>query len=367
MVPQSNNSWVMVTSSALGSSSNSNSSISSILSTTTIDNRPIFISDSMREKLEIVFFVVMSGGISFVGSFANIINMVVFLKQGFSDTMNISLFALALSDFGSLITLVWMAICFVPDFRFHPNIPFETTQIQYLSAGWPHMLCARSGSLITAFITFERCICIALPLRVKSIITPRRTIIVIASIFGIMVVSVMPIYYGMQIGPTFLEDRNKTLLAIVYAKGGHEIESIGFAVGVVAQIGSFVLVVIFTVILLNSLVRKSRWRKTATSGDGTASGSGAEKSNRDKRVMVMVVTISGIFIACFMPSAINVVLIILWADYNIVGRLRNLFQVTGSICNACESINCSINIIVYYKMSSKFRLTFREMFHLKNE
>ncbi|GFS13199.1 chemosensory receptor B [Elysia marginata] len=228
------------------------------------------------------------------------------------------------------------------------------------------MLCARSGSLITAFITFERCMCIAMPLKVKSIITPKRTIIVIASIFGIMVISVIPIYYGMQIGPTFLEDRNKTLLAIVYAKGGHQIESVAFAVGVGAQIGSFILVVIFTVILINSLIRKSKWRKSVTSGEGGA-GSGGEKSSRDKRVMVMVVTISCIFIACFMPSAINVILIILWTDYNIVGRLRNMFQVTGAMCNMCESINCSINIIVYYKMSSKFRAVFREMFHLKDE
>ncbi|GFS13197.1 chemosensory receptor B [Elysia marginata] len=107
----------------------------SVMSTTTEDNRPIFISDSMREKLEMAFFVVLAGGISLIGSVANIVNMVVFLKQGFADSVNISLFALAVSDFGSLITLVWMAICFVPAFRFHPDIPFETTQVQYLSAG----------------------------------------------------------------------------------------------------------------------------------------------------------------------------------------------------------------------------------------
>ena len=57
------------------------STAGSVLSTTTEDNRPIFISDSMREKLEMAFFVVFAGGISLIGSVANIVNMVVFLKQ----------------------------------------------------------------------------------------------------------------------------------------------------------------------------------------------------------------------------------------------------------------------------------------------
>ena len=39
------------------------------------------ISDDMRKILEIVFFVVLSGGISILGCIANVINMVVFWRQ----------------------------------------------------------------------------------------------------------------------------------------------------------------------------------------------------------------------------------------------------------------------------------------------
>ena len=39
------------------------------------------ISDEMRKVLEIVFFVVLSGGISIFGCVGNVINMVVFWKQ----------------------------------------------------------------------------------------------------------------------------------------------------------------------------------------------------------------------------------------------------------------------------------------------
>ena len=56
--------------------------------------------------------------------------------QGFKDSVNISLFGLAIADFGALITLVWMAVCFTPWFRFS-DIPFESTDVQYPTAGRP--------------------------------------------------------------------------------------------------------------------------------------------------------------------------------------------------------------------------------------
>ncbi|GFS10364.1 chemosensory receptor B [Elysia marginata] len=251
------------------------------------------------------------------------------------------------------------------------------------------MFFARSTSLITAFITFERCLCIAVPLKVKSIITPTRTRYIIASIFFFIGVSVVPIYYAISLGEVFVEDRNRTLYAIVYRPGGQDVEAVCFALTEFAQLSSFVLVIVFTAILIRNLLKKSRWRREAaglgTSRGGHGAGTPAEFSstqtitraaeqetgaptqadksaNRDRRVMVLVLSIACIFIACFLPSASNLVVIILLPDYNITGRYKNMFQVTGAICNTCESINSSVNIFVYYNMSSRYRAEFRRLF-----
>ncbi|KAI8770993.1 rhodopsin [Biomphalaria glabrata] len=312
-------------------------------------------SDEAKEALETIFFFLFSGVISFVGAIANIINIIVFVKQGFSETVNITLLGLAISDLGSLITLIWMSVCFSPWFRQSPHIPFDAKDIQYLTAGWPHVCFARITSWITAFITFERCLCIAQPLRVKQIITPRRTAYTIVSIFIAMFACVAPVFCVIGIGRKNFPDRNVTLMGLVYASNGPNVENISFSITVFAQLSSFAIVIVCTVILVRNLMQKSKWRQTATTSDLGAGNKNA-LSTRDKKVVVMVTFISSIFIACFLPSAMNLILMIHFSpDYSVVGREQNTFLVSWSIMNTLEACNSTLGIFVYYHMSSKFK------------
>ncbi|KAK0056412.1 allatostatin-A receptor, partial [Biomphalaria pfeifferi] len=75
---------------------------------------------------------------------------------------------LAVSDVGMLGTLVWLNLCFNPLFH-NLDLPFDSVEIQYLTAGWPHVVFTQITSWITAFITLERCLCIALPLKASDL------------------------------------------------------------------------------------------------------------------------------------------------------------------------------------------------------
>ncbi|KAH9488487.1 hypothetical protein Btru_062331 [Bulinus truncatus] len=313
-------------------------------------------SDEAKDALETVFFFFFSGVISVVGAVTNIINIIVFIKQGFNETVNITLLGLAVSDFGSLVTLIWMSVCFSPWFRQSLDIPFDAKDIQYLTAGWPHVCFARITSWITAFITFERCLCIAQPLKVKQIITPRRTAYTIVGIFVVMFACVTPVFCVIDIGPKSFPDRNNaTLLGLVYTSNGPEVENISFSITVFAQLSSFAIVILCTAILVHSLMRKSKWRQTAAS-DSSAAGNKNALSARDKKVVVMVTFISSIFIACFLPSAMNLILMIHYSpDYSVVGREQNTFLVSWSIMNTLEACNSTLTIFVYYYMSSKYK------------
>ncbi|XP_005092843.1 neuropeptides capa receptor-like [Aplysia californica] len=329
------------------------------------------INDQTRYLLEVIFFTGFTGSISFLGTIANIINIVVFCKQGFSDSVNISFLALAISDVGSLVTLVWQGVCFNPYFH-KADIPFESRDVQYLTAGWPHVCFARITSWITAFITFERCLCISVPLKVKLIITSKRTLYINAGIFLTMFASVSPVYYAINIGPKFFPGRNETLLGLVYKPDGADIENVSFSINVFAQLSSVLFVIICTCVLIHNLVLKSKWRKSTQSSAATArsaaSGSGESgMSSKEKRVVKLVTLISCIFIACFLPSAVNLILMISSDDYSIVGKYRNMFQVSWSMLNTLEATNCSVNICVYYTMSSKYRAVFTSLFAKKNK
>ncbi|CAL1525879.1 unnamed protein product [Lymnaea stagnalis] len=92
------------------------------------------VSDSLRHSIEIFYSVFFTCVIGVLGSAANIINIVVFVKQGFSDAMNISFLGLAIADLCSVVTLVWEGICYNPMF-FNSDLPFVTSDLLYYTAG----------------------------------------------------------------------------------------------------------------------------------------------------------------------------------------------------------------------------------------
>ncbi|GFS18352.1 chemosensory receptor B [Elysia marginata] len=375
-----------------------------------------FVSDSLRRLFETLNFSVLSGTISVFGCVANVINIVVFYRQKFSDSVNISLMGLAISDLGALVTLVWMSICFSPLFRSLP-LPFNPVEVQYLTAGWPHVCFARITSYITAYVTLERCLCVTVPLKVKTIITPRRTTLTVISIFLILFASLAPVYFGIRLGPvdattvTFLPNSTKANLSTIiwhfmdknspvittptstFTKSNNNSNSsndnsnnnvssdasslngtvlLEETVCTLRYISSFVAVIICTVILVRKLAQTSRWRaRTTMSNEPTAEPGGAANSTtmtqRDKRLVKMVTFLSAIFIVCFLPSAVNLIIMICSAEYSIVGRYRNMFQVGWSFLNCLEATNSSVNIFVYYNMSSRYRKCFREMFRLSEK
>ncbi|XP_005107909.2 adenosine receptor A1 [Aplysia californica] len=233
--------------------------------------------------------------------------------------------------------------------------------VQYLTAGWPHLTFTRITAWITAFITFERCLCIALPLKVKTLITPKRVAIVIVSLFVILIASVSPVYYANRIGPKFLPARNKTVIGLVFTHDREEVEEISYAVNnVLVPFGAFLVVIVCTVILVVKLRGKTKWRNKSVSA-----GKSDNFTSRDQKVAKMVMMISTLFIICFTPISISFIGMTIEREISIHGRYRNLFIVLFSFGYILESANSALNIFIYYEMSSKYRTVFDQTFRRK--
>ncbi|XP_035828061.1 uncharacterized protein LOC101850033 [Aplysia californica] len=254
----------------------------------------------------------------------------------------------------------WLNICFNPLFQYS-DIPFSSIDVQYLTAGWPHVCFTRISSWITAFITFERCLCIAIPLKVKQILTPRRTVALIVSIFLLLIATVSPVYYTSRLVWKFFPNRNKSLLVLSFTDDRKEIESVAFMINnVVVPVGAFLVVIVCTITLVLKLNEKAKWRKTST-----APGKTTEISSKEKRVVKMVSFISTIFISCFCPVTVVFFFMAREPEFSIDGQYRNIFFVVFSFCFILESINSSVNIFVYYNMSTKYKDTFNVLFRRK--
>lgn len=84
----------------------------------------------------------------------------------FSDFIS----GLAISDLGCLLPLIWANLCYTPAFA-DLDWPFEVTEFQYMTTGLTHVSMTRVSSWIMAAITLDRCLCVAMPLKVQSLLT----------------------------------------------------------------------------------------------------------------------------------------------------------------------------------------------------
>ncbi|CAL1525902.1 unnamed protein product, partial [Lymnaea stagnalis] len=272
--------------------------------------------------------------------------------QGFNDTINISLLCLSVSDLGSLLLLIVQGIFLSPLFV-DSDIPIAGEEVHFLFGAIPHGMCVRYAWWITTFITFERCLCIAMPLRIRRIVTPATTVAVMALIVLVNSAGMSLLFASYTLDRRFSEARNGTLLGLGYPSYCAVLIYVNSQFNTVTQFLAFFINIICAAVISAMLKKKSRWRLKTS--NVPRAGSGGELSTRDKKLVKMVALISFIFIICLMPSCFNFMMEFFYGHvYSFSGPERNLYYIVWSWMLTLEAFNSSVNIFVYYSMSSKF-------------
>lgn len=218
--------------------------------------------------------------------------------------------------------------------------------------------CFRVTSLISTFITLERCLCIILPIKVKVFITPTKTKIIITLIFSFTLVIFVPFYLVNRLEWQHYQGLNKTLLTLVYTSHKIAVETATFPIyGVAIPVATLLIIILCTIILVIQLNKKAEWRKKTTVNNKSATES---TSLKDKKVVKMVTLISVIFIICYTPAAILFLVMTCEPQFSFTGKHENLFYVLWSVTMFSETVSSSVNIFVYYTMSSKFKKTLQQ-------
>ncbi|XP_059147810.1 neuropeptide receptor 22-like [Physella acuta] len=311
----------------------------------------LLINDEVESVFNLLNNATLLFIITFCGVVFNVINIIVFIKMGFSDSVNMSLLGLSVADLWASAILLVCSVC---------NNPVHAHQYGVIGVflGWPHITMVRVSSWLTVFITFERYLCVAFPLKVKSIITPSRTRSFIIIVFIIFTVASIPPLSGMRLEWVVLdEETNESGLSFYFTPGGKEIENASFTFSNVSLLSSFPCVIVFTFLIVVKLEEKSKWRKQTSSM--------AQKdttSARDTKVVKMIILISGIFIFCYMPAVTSIAGALAYAEYNATGRLKNFFIVCWSFVFCLEATNATVTMFVYLKMSTKYRSVFLSIF-----
>ncbi|KAK3800580.1 hypothetical protein RRG08_056051 [Elysia crispata] len=198
------------------------------------------------------------------GVITNVINIAVFVKLGFNETSNISLLTLALCDLLSTILTIWGTLCVTPGFS-DAELPFLPTEIAQLTGGALSMFVLRCSAWVTAFISFERCLCILIPLKVKKWVTPKMSTAVVLAISITTIGPYIGVHWRWTFMWKFLPARNATILGVtvvdtLFLNLKEKIDNIVF--GAIQPIIAFFTVLVCTVFLVVYLRRSSQWRKS---------------------------------------------------------------------------------------------------------
>ncbi|CAG5134071.1 unnamed protein product [Candidula unifasciata] len=311
------------------------------------------ISNELLSYLVLINFWGPGQCIAIMGLILNILNIVTFIKQGLRDSVNISLLSLAVSDLGSLLFQFVLNLFWTPSFKLL-DLPYSPQHLLYFMY-WIHVLFTRVTTGTTAWVTFERCLCIVSPLKVKSIVTAKRTIFYIYTLYVIMAGSVAPIFYTTRLTMIFDRTKNKSVLGYVKI-ANRDIESVTYALNNILPSIFFVFIVVCTCILVRALQKNARMRQRMTSNTATV------VSSRDTKVAKLVTIISLIFIFCYAPNTILGIMPLIDPEMKLDKSRGNVSIVIASFMLLLESVNAGSNFFIYISMSSRFKATFRQVF-----
>ncbi|GFO15204.1 peptide receptor gpcr [Plakobranchus ocellatus] len=315
-------------------------------------------SNEVKDTIVFVLTQIFQLILASFGIFSNIVNVIVYIKMGFSETSSITLTALSLAD---LVTELWLLLMAAGLYENFDGYAYPTSIILVTLLSTAAFAMMGYGSWITAIISAERCLCIVFPMKVKSIFTVRRISILLIVVFILQMSSTIPTYATMKV--TFVQSpvTNRTSLAVTQTEHARYIETISmFAAFTIPSVICFSIVVICTIFLVIKLNQSARWRQSAASATSKEDGSVSSKENKVARSVVMI---CAIYIFCFAPNVFFFTTMAVYPNFAFgdpyLGHLQTTCLHIGFLGNAICS---AVNIFVYIKMSTKYRETFFKLF-----
>ncbi|XP_059168431.1 probable G-protein coupled receptor frpr-1 [Physella acuta] len=342
-----------------GYDNGSATTVSGNVTSTNTAGASVYISPIVLDFFLTFNLLICGNIVGLLGISGNIINIIVFYKQGYEDSVNITLTALAVSDIGALV-FVLMVIVMINPWFLNVDVSIVHIDVATMLAFYPHNYFIRVCGFITAFASCERCLCVLVPLKVKQIVTKRFSLLVNVFIFIVMLLDLFPVYYVVYLDWTFIPNQNKSLIASNYRQNPFAIlRYTYFVTEIFVPYFTFFVIILSNVIIGLKLNARSQWLNSVSHTNNKKDNA---VSNREKRVVLMLIVVSVIFIVCLIPQSAILTALIQVQDLGSGGRYFDVSMLCYSISYLMEAVCSSVNILVYYKMSSKYRKTLCRFF-----
>uniref|UniRef100_A0A2C9KZX8 G-protein coupled receptors family 1 profile domain-containing protein n=1 Tax=Biomphalaria glabrata TaxID=6526 RepID=A0A2C9KZX8_BIOGL len=323
----------------------------------------------LKQLLTLMVSSTVCGLVSIAGVVTNAMCIAVFLKQGGKESVNIPLLAMAVSHLICDLLMLWCCLWNIVVYLQSQPMVIEPVGFNAMTGYLPRIIFFRVTSWLMAFAALQRCVCVVLPLKVRLIFTPSKTAVMTSCVIITAFSAHLTIYVSRELRVISNPAINMTQLVMLVIP---ELLDLAYKVNQVIFIFlpmvNFIFILTCTLVLLIKLKSSLRWRQgkratTAinkpTNGDSksqpiteTLGQAKTLKNGKESRMTKMIATTTAIFVACTLPSNAAIV----------YGTIVEFETATTDYLHALaflfETLNSSVTLMVYYKMSSNFRSNF---------
>lgn len=308
---------------------------------------------------------------SVLGVTANVLNVLVYWRQGFSETVNITFVALSLWDLTACFLSCLSLPCYFLEMYF-PLPAVNMLSVQYVFLGYTRGLMYVLSTLDTVYLSIERCVCIMAPFKVKDMFTAPRVRLVNLTILIFGLVCYCPAWATQGLQLVFDPENNRTRLVLWLSSNRRDVDIFvdtfnGMALPVLAQF----LITISAGFMIQGIKNSLKFRhqavnlskaesKSSTKNNiTTVSSRNLKKGNnlakKDLKLTKVVIFLAMIFFICNAPVFIVAFVRALLPELDVGKQHYKLYLLLYSVVYLSGLINATVNIIVYYTVSTKYR------------
>ncbi|GFR85364.1 FMRFamide receptor-like [Elysia marginata] len=336
--------------------------------------------------------------ISLFGSVGNVISLRVLSRMRMRNVINPVLAALAVSDLTFLLHALFFS--FLKLYRLRdPVAGAELRAITFPFLGaYSSVVTARITTGLTVMLSLERLVAVYFPMRARAMCNRTVTVAGIVLVYAVTILMFIPymLKYRTERRTTF---DNRTEYEVVRTALGKDPKFFPVYGTILNTLFRFLPLALLTVVnVLIALAIRRTWqlrqRISSTSGSYRVRSSGASavgsggggretgngsvggrgttgytrhnlrnSSYEQRRITVMLLVVSLVSLVCILPGAVHSIMSQAWApDYSPRGVQNNLFIIMSTLTYFLETVNSSVNFIIYMAFSAKFKSTYRAMF-----
>ena len=318
----------------------------------------LLFASEVSEILQLTTSTTLLSIISFIGIGANIINVIIYFRNGFQESASVTFFTLSISDLcisiSCFVISVFIWVSHLSDglsidpFSFIEAIPVPILGVYYVI----------STSAAT-YLSVERCMCVVFPLKVKSIFNKKTTFAAMCIITLWGITCFIPYLSTQELKWSFDPQYNTTrLIRQMTETRVHVRYFINTVVLGIQPITAQIVISVCTVTLIVKLKKLSTKFGNKTTQPNVNMG----KVKKERTLIKMVISVAAIFIMCNLPCCIVSVVRFINPSFDVGGDDQEMYYLLLEILFCFVSLNASVNTVAYYKCNSVYRQMFKSMF-----